>query len=327
MMRTRGFTLVELLATIAIVGLLVALLLPAVQSSRETARRNHCGNNLKQIGLAMLQFEQSNGRFPPGRANCDTNGGSMETTYGCIAGSPTSGASGFVFVLPALDQQSVYDSLMTSSDVGWIWPATTGATAWQNSRVMAALAIRPSTLACPSDTSPPTATSSQLAGSGVAGTAAVAVGSYALCQGTRADGASGLGATSQEDKNNNNGMFFYLKQRPAARIRDGLSNTFLAGESVVIRNIWTQAISHRDSLRTTNCPPNSSLGAVPCTVWTWLGAPLNGDFASRHPGGVTFVFADGHVSFISDNANLTVYRALSTVAGGPSEAGLNEAAL
>lgn len=68
---SRGFTLIELLVVIAIIAILVALLLPAVQQAREAARRSQCKNNLKQLGVAMANYEQTHNIYPPGRLGCD----------------------------------------------------------------------------------------------------------------------------------------------------------------------------------------------------------------------------------------------------------------
>ena len=305
-----GFTLVELLVVIAILGLLMALLLPAVQGVRESARRTQCGNNLRQIALAMLQHEQSTGLFPPGRAQCD---GNTAARHGCSADIDNPrrpGTGGLVWVLPALEQQPLYDEFLTTFNVGWLWPLS--GSEWRTTRVMAALASRPPVMVCPSDTS-----QSHLIN--VGGIPSVAVGSYALSAGTMGPSHQ----ASQDAKHFNTGMFRYLNQRPAAAIRDGLSSTFLAGESVNnhtinSRNIWTMGVRHLDTMRTTECPPNTALAPMPCaTAWVYdASQTLNGDFASRHPGGLQFAFVGGNTMWVNDAVDLTVYRALSTVAGG-----------
>lgn len=97
--RPLGFTLVELLVVIAIIGILVALLLPAIQAAREAARRSQCTNNLKQVGLALLNFENSQGKLPPaGVTNADGR---------LIFGN--SNRSSFVFLLPYLEEQALAD--------------------------------------------------------------------------------------------------------------------------------------------------------------------------------------------------------------------------
>src|SRR5690242_7162307 len=102
-----GFTLVELLVVIAIIGVLVALLLPAVQAAREAARRSSCTNNLKQLGLAIVNYESAKKVFPAGRHGCDlayNPSSGKKNTCGCSTdGTKEDGASAFVEMLPFME--------------------------------------------------------------------------------------------------------------------------------------------------------------------------------------------------------------------------------
>src|SRR5688500_11754628 len=100
--RSAGFTLVELLVVIAIIGVLVALLLPAVQSARESSRRTQCLNHLKQVGLAVHNYHDTLGLFPPGRMGCDCWD---DDVCGKRSSLTRPGTSGFAMLLPFVEQQ------------------------------------------------------------------------------------------------------------------------------------------------------------------------------------------------------------------------------
>jgi prepilin-type N-terminal cleavage/methylation domain-containing protein len=107
---SRGFTLIELLVVIAIIAILIALLLPAVQQAREAARRSQCRNNLKQIGLALHNYADTHGRFPPGGVCLD--GAGCWSTYSASMADPrhvSSGASWVTMLLPYFDQSALYN--------------------------------------------------------------------------------------------------------------------------------------------------------------------------------------------------------------------------
>src|SRR5690349_568067 len=110
----KGFTLVELLVVIAIIGVLVALLLPAVQAAREAARRTTCVNNLKQMGLAAANYESAKGVFPPGRLNPDyAVGGTPQSSYTNYnnvtqdANTKTGFYSVHIWLLPYMEQANI----------------------------------------------------------------------------------------------------------------------------------------------------------------------------------------------------------------------------
>ncbi len=292
---SRGFTLIELLVVIAIIAILVALLLPAVQQAREAARRSQCKNNLKQLGVAMANYEQTHNIYPPGRLGCDG------ITTGPCAGNPSNtrvGMSGFVHLLPSLEATQLYEQF-DLDDIVW-GPTTTWPT-----KNKAAVEARPAFFLCPSDTSKPFVVAQGLN---------AATSSYAFVHGTIGP-SSGISTTM---KIYNTGPFNYKTPYKITDIVDGLSNTIFVGEvldshTAESMNIWTQAGRHLSSLRTAenaiNTPPGTGITTAP------YGVQLNGAFGSKHVGGAHFLFGDGHVSMLNENLSLTIYRALATREG------------
>jgi len=315
-MRRRGFTLVELLVVIAIIGVLIGLLLPAVQAARESGRRNACMNNLKQLSLAMLARENSKKSFPPGRMNCDGN--TQAPCSSSITDPPRSGGSGFLLILHQLEQAALGDLFAKAIIDGGPWTLNNSSTAWQNPRIIAAIGERPSIFFCASDMSEPSIPGSTM---GAGYLPKVGTNSYAMCQGSLGP-APGTAGMNGNWKSYNTGMANYLLARRVKDITDGLSKTIILGETVDNhtqngRNTWTNGVRYQDSMRTTGCPMNTTPNGFCATAFDYY-SPVknNADFGSRHPGGAAFAYVDGHVAFLSDNISLTTYRALSTVAGG-----------
>jgi len=159
-----AFTLVELLVVIAIIGILIALLLPAVQAAREAARRSQCTNHLKQIGLGLANYEGSFKVYPPGRLGCDGSGA-------CTQNYQRVGTSGLVMLLPYVEQQTLYDRFDFTNGP---WSAVN--TTWLTTNAEAIAKIVP-TYVCPSDTSKPYTDSPPSAST------PAATGNYALVTG------------------------------------------------------------------------------------------------------------------------------------------------
>jgi prepilin-type N-terminal cleavage/methylation domain-containing protein/prepilin-type processing-associated H-X9-DG protein len=327
--RQTGFTLVELLVVIAIIGILIALLLPAVQAAREAARRSQCMNNLKQHGLALSNYEAAKKCYPAGRHGCQRPyaAGDSANQGGCaIEGTPNAaaiedGASLFVELLPFLEENALYSKV--HYDLGGLFnevePYYQGASCWYNvPDHQVVVGTQPKVMKCPSSK----ATKELIGGPFITGGVQVQtyIGSYAGVE----------GQNSRSITNNpklmgyshgvvayflNDGLFVYKIKKKRKQVTDGTSSTMAIGE-VTNEDIdtgpqagynvwawgWRAGSCMRDTVNPLNAPPNTP---------DWISG-----FASNHRGGAAFVFIDGHVTFVSDNIATTVYRAISTIATG-----------
>ena len=347
-----GFTLVELLVVIAIIGMLVGLLLPAVQAAREAGRRSICTSNLKQLVLAATNYESFWKSFPPGRLGCDNYSG---TPCNNVQGYRTSGTSAFLAMLPQLDASALYSSFAPSGSGaasiaanGAVYPAKSDATSniWNSASITTALLARPPVFVCPSDNARPAST---VLNSQTLPNLSTTTGSYALVLGSLGAGSS---ATEAQQKYYNNGAFVYLFPRHSADVHDGLSQTMFVGEAnngdaAATMNCWALSIAYLSCLRSTDNPLNSQPGnggvvqianstpqsySLPNgqtvslgldtiygdTGLTGLPGQAVGAFASQHPQGANFGFGDGHVKYVPNLIDFSLYQALSTIAGGES---------
>lgn len=325
----RGFTLIELLVTIAIISVLVALLLPAVQQAREAARRTTCKNNLKQIGLALANYESTFKTFPIGARN-------QGMGYG---------PSWWVGLLPALDQLALYENFdMVGGNNGSArtppplppflpQPADNGA-------LVDGLVI--STMRCPS---------SPLPALNPVGTRQVCVPSYAGISGAASDGRDGFseprtqsccGSHSCSGGGNypsgiysSGGVLVAYACIEIKDITDGTSNTMVVGEisnwaidstgervriDAGFNEGWMAGTS-RNSMGSSSKVYNivtvlhNSGGRLNCGmagIAPTDGRSVNSPFASAHTGGYQVLLADGSVHFLSENVHLGTLKLLAT---------------
>ncbi len=316
----RGFTLVELLVVIAIIGLLIALLLPAVQSAREAARRTQCLNNLRQIGLALHGFHDARQHLPPafatGSAPGNVNWRTLTTT------TPSyfePGWSFFASILPYMEQGALHSQLDLKLPI----------LDSRNDVARTDAALMP-LYVCPSDTSPrlvdvwdfgESAAATTLGGAGTV-IARAPVSSY----------AGVLGTSDHENNGLFDGVFFRNSRVRIGQITDGTSKTVCIGErmsrmaeatwlgsitrsEVVHADGWWQRLgySHRSqNYRPANCQTTCHIRSSAPNLPT--NSPSG--FYSPHTAGCNFLNADGSVRLIADDVDLTTFRALATRAGG-----------
>ena len=302
-----GFTLVELLVVIAIIGVLVALLLPAVQAAREAARRSQCNNNHKNVALGILNYEDTNGGLPPGTPFYDD----------CAVGSAgittlnRHRVSGFVLTLPFLEQAALYKQYQLDQ-TPYVWMSDATGNNWHMRPGREGLVeVRPTIFVCPSDDSLPLHEDPDPGP--IRNGLKPATGSYAFIMGS--NGPEGTGGTV---KCTNTGAFVYGLPTPLRKITDGLSNTMFVCEVVDGHtrkgsNIWSFAARVADTMRTTTNPINTPTG-MGRVVGSGATAGSNGAAASRHAGGANFSFGDGHVVFLSEDIDQAAYVALGTIA-------------
>jgi prepilin-type N-terminal cleavage/methylation domain-containing protein/prepilin-type processing-associated H-X9-DG protein len=267
-----GFTLIELLMVLAIIGILVALLLPAVQAAREAARCLQCRNNLKQIGLAAANYESSSGCLPPGcfpRTNSVTSGG-----------VPGQDFSVFVRLLPQLDQQPTYNA--TNLSLTFLNPenitiALTGIAA----------------LWCPSDDRIPTPQSPVGWGLGWGNSYSAVTGPWEWDDINLVPGTLDQLLPGETQQFAMLGLIYALSSVRVAEVTDGLSNTLLFAETADPgwNNVWTAGDS--DTMVGAVAAPNSDYA---------LCLPFS-NVTSLHPGGANCTFGDGSVKFIKNSIN------------------------
>ncbi len=279
-----GFTLVELLVVIAIIGILVGLLLPAVQAAREAARRMQCSNNLKQIGLAMHNYESSYRRLPSGFVSLGRTG------------SPGWGWG--AALLPFMEQSSIYNNIDSRLAIDNDYHAPVRINSIP-------------TYLCPSDIGEPLFDITHGDDDHDHHALDIDLGGEVLFQIAKSNYVAMFGTFELEDSPyNGDGMFYGNSRIRWADVIDGLSNTLMIGEhsSRLGKCIWHGNIQeasepHARILGVADHPPNHKSGHFE-------------DFSSFHPAGVNFLRADSSVSFFSENMDLTIYQGMATRSGG-----------
>ena len=322
-----AFTLIELLVVIAIIAVLIALLLPAVQAAREAARRSQCVNNMKQLGLAMHNYESAQSTLP------------MGAILSTADGLPSRSFTAFALILPYMELGTIGNAMNYQLSASGVFLNTNGGLSNYT-----ALITKVSSYVCPSDfpITPYTRAESNNPYSQT---------SYFPSGGTWNTVAYYLGPNGY-DYYAGNGAFDTKTSYPFAAFSDGTSNTILVGECSRYKNdpdrVFNQWSRYgffgssigADTTRpqgmafevpNINSPPqigDGTFAGPPTSLpggsddgtdfqqWAIISPVYNNfgqwGFRSQHPGGANFLFTDGSVRFLKQTINNTTYRALGT---------------
>lgn len=302
--RPRGFTLIELLVVIAIIAILIALLLPAVQQAREAARRTQCRNNLKQIGLALHNYHEQHGTFPPG-AIWNINSGGQVHHKGSV----------MVHILPFIDQAPLYAQI--NFDARSIDGQSVGGKEIRDNVIPGFL--------CPSDTAGEifnnNAAQNYAASMGPSGVSTAGNPNCPCANAFTTFNKAGTGGSRTAGPFTRNGRTSKIRD-----VTDGSSNTIFFGEtrpecSAHAQNGWMNS-NNGQGLTSTTIPINydscdrsaADPGGNNCgRICNWN---MELGYKSRHVGGAHMLFGDGSVSFMSENINHDTYQALGGKADG-----------
>jgi prepilin-type N-terminal cleavage/methylation domain-containing protein len=311
-----GFTLVELLVVIAIIGILIALLLPAIQAARESARKTACINNSKQIGLACQNYHSDHKVFPPGYGMLPANGYGTGIGQGSqAAGQPYSEWSWLAWIFPYLEENA------SAKNIDWKWNPG-GAGSGYPAGNLAIVTGKYSVYQCPADVS---VTTNWNEGQACAG------GGWSALGHSRASYAGNFGQGRLEAANKIQGVFRYNKSLRLSRITDGTSKTLLTSEIIPggacsIRGTISYdegPVFMQDYLPNDATPDqvrwcdtaDKSKGSAPCqdSVST-LNMVLHTS-RSMHPSVVVVGMCDGSTTFITEDVVITAWRGMGTPSG------------
>lgn len=312
MSRRSAFSLVELLVVIGIIGILIALLLPAVQSSRGAAQKVSCENRMKQVTLAMLSYESANGHFPPGLLP-RKDGTPLRKVY------EFQGFGWGAFILPQVEEVEVHDFLQTVS-VNFTEPRWWDPDDWD---VDAAEKVIPIFM-CPSDTMGSRNKKRNFFGNHGKSNYVGVIGPKLTKELKAINDLDDLGGgltgpvRTHEERLTLNwpGILYPNSATEVREVTDGTSKTFLLGERDGERRASTWCGTDRYSFLTnqlgcTSSDPTFTLNANAAEDFIAYAA-----FGSQHPGGAYFARADGSITFVSEDIDGTTYERLGAKADG-----------